>query len=121
LIIGGCSRSSSPTEPLWDSSIAGKTISSLPHQKFSLQLDLNADAGYQWDIALTDSNVVHVDSTHCGPKSGNYNQVGGIIIETIYFCTRSIGQSTVTLVEHRGWEHGMPAIDSLAFTVRVIR
>ncbi len=120
LTIVGCSQSSSPTEPQWDSSIAGKSISYPPNQRFTLQLDLNADAGYQWDISVTDTNVVRVDSTNYRPKSGNYNQVGGITVETFYFCTRYAGRSAVTLAERRGWEPGVPGIDSLAFTVSVV-
>lgn len=117
----GCARSISPIESQWNSSIDGKLVQYSPNQKFNLQLDLNFDSGYQWDISLTDSNVVHVDSTSYRPKSGNYNQTGGLAIETFYFCTRNAGQSAVTLVEHRGWEHGVPAIDSLTFTVNVIQ
>ena len=84
-----------------------------------MQLDLNADGGYQWDISMTDTNAVRVDSINYRPKSGNYNQVGGITVETFYFCTRSGGQSTISLAERLNWEPGIPAIDSLAFTVRV--
>ena len=115
----GCSQSSSPTEPTWNSSINSKSLN-YPHgQKFSLQPDLSADGGYQWDITMTDTNVVHVDSTSYRPKSGNPNQVGGLTIETFYFCTSKVGRSDISLAERRSWEQGIPAIDSVAFSVNV--
>ncbi len=118
--IAGCSQSPSPTEPQWDSSIDGKSVSYPPNQRFSLQLDVNADGGYQWDVSLTDTNIVRIDSTNYRPKSGNYNQVGGITVETFYFCTQNAGQNTVTLVERLNWEPSVPPIDSVSFTVNVV-
>ena len=120
LTIVSCSHSSSPTEPTWDSSINAKSVTYPRNQKFSLQLVLSADAGYQWNITMSDTTVLRVDSTSYRPKSGNQNQVGGLTIETFYFCTLNVGRSLINLAERRNWEQGKPAIDSLAFSVTVI-
>ena len=115
----GCSQPSSPVALELDSSINGKTVLYPRNQKFTLQLDLQADAGYQWNYSIGDTNVVRIDSTCYTPKSGNWNQIGGVTVETFFFCTVQTGQSVVTLIEHRQWEPNVPAIDSLTFTLVV--
>jgi predicted secreted protein len=119
-ILGNCSQPSSPVDYKLDSSINGKTVSYFRNQKFTLQLDLHADGGYQWDYSISDTNVVRIDSTCFAPKSGNPNQIGGITIETFFFCTLQKGQSVINLIEQRIWEPPeVPPINSLSFTVIV--
>lgn len=113
-----CSHPSSPIDTTLDASAHGRTIYYPLNQKFTVQLDLQADAGYQWYCFISDSNIVRVDSASYSPKTGNPNQVGGVTVETLFFCTANIGQSEVALFERRPWE-SYPGIDSLRFTVKV--
>jgi predicted secreted protein len=116
----GCSQATSPGLRL-GSTIKGKTVSYQMNQKFMLQLDLYADAGYQWKYAIGDTNIVRIDSTSYAPKSGNWNQTGGVTTETFFFRTLNAGQSIVTLIERQPWLPNVRPIDSLAFTVVVIQ
>ena len=116
-----CSDSSMPTQTQLDSSINGKNVVYTSHQRFSLELDLAADAGYQWDYTISDTTVVRVDSTRYRPKSGNWNQDGGLTVETFYLCTKNAGKSTIGLIEHRGWEKDVPPIAVVRFNVSVYR
>jgi len=121
LVLIACEKSNpvtgiTPEEPAFDSSINGQSLSYLRNQRFSLKLDLAADAGNQWEISMTDTTVVCVDSTAYWVKP---NQVGGLIAETFYFCTMKSGQSVITMIEHQPWKGGGPTVDSLAFTVTV--
>jgi hypothetical protein len=119
-----CRRSIPTAQPItlpeqaWDSTINGKSLNYPLNQKFSLQLDLHADGGFQWDISMTDTSIVCVDSIDCRPY-GDIPVVGGLAVETIYFCTMNTGSTVIILVEHRVWEAGVPALDSLAFSVSV--
>ncbi len=119
LLFTSCSESSSPSEPKLDSLINGRNVSYASNQRFVLELDLQADAGYQWDYSISDTDVVRIDSTSYRPKSGNWNQVGGVTIETFYFRTMRSGKSIVEMIEHRGWEPNVPPIETLKFTVLV--
>ncbi|HEY9165679.1 MAG TPA: protease inhibitor I42 family protein [Candidatus Kryptonia bacterium] len=118
----GCNKSGnslSPTEPKLDSTISGKTLAYSTNQRFLLELDLSADAGYQWDYSVSDSIVARIDSTNYRPKSGNWNQVGGLTVESFFFRTMKPGTCLVVMVEHRGWEPNVPPIDSLKFFISV--
>ncbi len=117
----GCSESTLPTEVRLDSSINGKNITVNNNSKFTMELDLNADAGYQWDYSLSNTSVLKVDSTNYRPKSGNWNQVGGLTVETFYFCSKKTGQCKINLIEHRGWESDVPPINTVQFNVIVRR
>ena len=117
----GCSDSSIPTEAKLDSSINGKNITITTNSKFAIEFDLNADAGYQWDYSLSNTSVLKVDSTNYRPKSGNWNQVGGLTVETFYFCSKKTGQCKVSLFEHRGWESDVSPINTVQFNVIVRR
>jgi predicted secreted protein len=122
-----CSKSSSPNEPNSDSSelnldstINGTTITYPSNQRFSLELDLNADVGYQWDYSISDTNVVRIDSTSYRPKSGNWNQEGGLTVENFHFHTMHYGRCDIKLIQHRVWLPNVPPIDTLRFSVLVI-
>jgi predicted secreted protein len=123
----GCSDSSIPTQTQLDSSkqldssINGKNVAYTSNQRFSLELDLEADAGYQWDYTISDTTVVRIDSTRYRPKSGNWNQIGGLTVETFYFYTKTAGNSTIDLIEHQGWVKDVPPIATVRFYVSVYR
>jgi predicted secreted protein len=117
-VLGNCSQPSSPIDQTLDSSVNGKTIYYTLNSNFTLTLDLNADAGYQWDYSITDTNIVKIDSTCFVPKSGNPDQIGGVTIETFYFCTMTTGQSKISFVERHSWDSDeMPPNNSISFTV----
>jgi predicted secreted protein len=120
-LLFGCSDSSIPTEAQLDSSINGKNITVNTNSKFAMELDLNADGGYIWDYSLSDASVIKVDSTSYKPKSGNWDQVGGLTVETFYFCSKKTGQCKVNLIEHRGWESDVSPINTVQFNVIVRR
>ncbi|OGU51761.1 MAG: hypothetical protein A2080_13525 [Ignavibacteria bacterium GWC2_36_12] len=117
--LSGCSDNVLSTENQFDSSINGKSISINKNHQFILELDLNADAGYRWDYSMTDTSVIRIDSTNYRPKSGNWNQVGGVTIETFYFCGIKKGNCTVNLFEHRVWESSISPINTIQFNVIV--
>jgi predicted secreted protein len=119
LSLVGCSRPPSSIEPTLDSSISGKTFSSSENQKFTLQLDVHFDGGYQWAYSISDTKVVRVDSTSFAPKSRDPKLLGGLAIQTLFFRTLQPGQSVVYLTERRSWEKDVAPIDSLTFTVVV--
>jgi predicted secreted protein len=115
----GCSESSQPTEPQLGSDMGGKSAIYLPNQQFSLKLDLNADGGYQWDCSISDTTVVRIDSTRFRSKSGEI-VAGGLVVETFYFRTMTIGHCMISLKECRGWERGTPPIHIVQFWVVVV-
>jgi predicted secreted protein len=117
----GCSDSSMPTQTQLDSSINGKNVVYSSNQRFSLELDLLADAGYQWDYTISDTNTVRIDSTSYRPKSGNWNLDGGMTVESFYFRTMKTGKCTINLIEHQGWLPDVPPIHSVQFNVSVYR
>ena len=122
----GCSKSSLPNVPKsyypdtqLDSTINGKNIVYPINQRFSLELDLNADGGYQWDCFISDTNIVCIDSLNFRSKSGNVTIVGGLGVETIYFYTLHSGLCTVDLIEHQGWTSSVPPIHTVRFFISV--
>ena len=117
--LSGCSDNVLSSEDQFDSSINGKSISITKNHQFILELDLNADAGYQWDYLLTDTAVIRIDSTNYKPKSDNWNQDGGVTIETFYFCGIKSGNCIVNLFEHRVWESNVEPINNIQFNVIV--
>ena len=119
LLFLGCSDSSMTTQTQFDSSINGKTIAYPLNQTFSLALDVEADAGYQWDHNFSDTTVVHLDSTKFQPTYIGPITPGGGVRETLYFRTTKLGKCSVNLIEHRGWMPNVPPIHSVRFIVLV--
>ncbi len=117
--LSGCSDNVLSTEDQFDSSINGKSISIKKNQPFILELDLNADAGYQWDYLMSDTSIVRIDSVNYKHASGNWNQVGGVTIETFYFCGIKKGNCKINLFEHRVWENNNDPINTIHFNVIV--
>ena len=114
-----CSDSGLPTENQLDSSINGKTVLFARNQKFSLELDLHADGGYQWDCQISDTTIARMDgSPSYRPKNPGV-LVGGMTVETVYYRTINTGRCTITLVEHRVWEKDVPPINTVLFGVLV--
>jgi predicted secreted protein len=122
LVLCGCDLGDSQkSEPRLDSSVDGTQVAYAPNQSFSLELDLNADAGYSWYYTISDTTVIHLDSTSYRPKSGNWNQVGGMTVETFYFQATKTGECSVALDERQGWLPSVPPIHSVRFSVIVFR
>jgi predicted secreted protein len=119
LFLSGCSENVLSTEDQFDSSINGKSITINTNHKFTLELDLHADGGYQWDHSISDTSVVRIDSTNYRPKSGNWNQDGGVTIETFYFTGERKGNCIINLIEHRIWEKNIAPINTVQFNVIV--
>ncbi|OGU28575.1 MAG: hypothetical protein A2057_16930 [Ignavibacteria bacterium GWA2_35_9] len=117
--LSGCSDNVLSSEDQFDSSINGKSIRINKNHQFILELDLNADAGYCWDYSIGDTTVLRIDSTSYRPKSGNWNQCGGVTIETFYFCGIKKGNCEVNLFEHRVWESNIKPINTIQFNVIV--
>lgn len=116
LLFAGCSRSSAPTQVQLDSSINGDTLAISPNEKFSLQLDVNADGGYQWNYRMSDSTVITTDAPLTF-KPKNSQTVGGVTVETFYFRALKGGQSTMTFTQQRSWEKGVAPISIVKFLV----
>jgi predicted secreted protein len=105
--------------PQLDSSVDGKSIGYTLGESFSLELDVCADAGYRWYIVFSDSAVVRLDSAKYRPKSGDWNQVGGMTVETFYFHATTRGRCTVNMNERQGWMPSVPPINTVQFDVVV--
>jgi predicted secreted protein len=115
----GCSKSSQTTETQIGSDINGKSSTYAPGQRFSLDLDVHSDGGYQWFYDISNAAIVKVDSASYGSKGGQ-QVIGGLSVETIYFQAISNGQSTIILKERRGWEKDtIPPINTIQFSVLV--
>jgi predicted secreted protein len=98
MFLFGCSI---PLQPPLDASVGGKTVHYSVHQRFTLQLDVMATAGYTWLCSIADTTVVRLDSIHYAPKSGAM-PIGGRSIQTLYFQALAAGQTPVTLAHcHR--------------------
>ncbi len=108
-----------PNGTPFTSTIDGKYVACFPKQRFSLELDLHADGGYQWDLTLGDTSILHLDSTHYRPKSGNWSGVGGLTVETFDFRAVHIGQCTINLAERQEWMKDVPPINTIRFAVIV--
>ena len=122
LVLCGCDLGDSQkSEPLLDSSVNGAELAYPPNQLFSLELDLHADAGYRWYYAISDTTVIHLDSTSHRPKSGNWNTVGGLTVETFYFRATKTGQCSIALDERQYWLPNDPPLNSVRFSVVVFR
>ncbi len=115
LVLSGCSQ---PTEVRYNSAIDGETVTFSANQKFSLQLDVNADAGEQWECEISDTTVVSTDGNP-SYKSLSPGATGGETMETIYFRANMRGQSSVTLIEQQPWEKDVPPTSSIQFIVLV--
>jgi predicted secreted protein len=118
-LLTGCSKSSQPTEIQLGSDINGKSSAYALGQRFSLELDVHSDGGYQWFYDISDANVVKVDSASYRSKGGP-QAIGGLSVETIYFQAISHGQCKISLNERRGWEKDtIPPINTMQFSVLV--
>jgi predicted secreted protein len=122
LVLCGCDLGDSHiSEPRLDSSVNGKRVAYATNQSFLMDLKSNADAGFSWYLAISDTTVIHLDSTGYWPKSGDSNMLGGPTMETFYFRATKIGQCLVALDERQGWLPNVPPIHSVRFTVTVYR
>jgi predicted secreted protein len=123
LFLSRCSGISQPAEfqlvsPVLGPEIDNQKLVCPPGQRFLLQLDLSADAGYQWDYYISDVTVIQLDSATYRPKSGELIW-GGLTIETFYFRAAKQGLCSINLQELRGWEKDIPPISTLQFAVMV--
>ena len=122
LVLCGCDLGDpQKSEPQLNSSVNGKRVAYAPNQSFQLELDLSADAGYSWYYTISDTTVIHLDSTSYRPKSGNWNQVGGMTVETFYFQATKTGKCSIALDERQGWLPNVPPINSVRFSVVVFQ
>lgn len=120
LALCGCDLGTSPgSDPRLDSSADGRYFTYALNQSFSLEVDVHTDAGYGWYCAVSDTTVIHLDSTSYRPKSGNWNMNGGMTVETFYFRTTRMGLCTINLAERRGWLPDVAPINMMEFTVIV--
>jgi len=114
-----CSNSTAPNEIFLDSSVDGKYISVTSGNKFIVELEVYADAGYRWDYTISNTKIVEVDSVRFKPKYSEEIIPGGTTIQTIYFNAIRPGRSKIYLYEHQPWEKDTPPIKTITFNVRV--
>ena len=117
--IFSCSDNIVSPEPPYDSSINGKSIRIYKNQQFILELEVCLDGGYCWDCSFSDNSILRIDSTKFRSKNGNPNLVGGMSIETFYFCGIKKGKCWVDLYERQPWEPGTAPINTIQFNVIV--
>lgn len=119
-LLAGCTdKGSDPVKAnALDVSIDKRTLELGQDEKFSLELDVQADGGYQWDYQISDTTVVALEDRSYRPKSGQWLD-GGLTVETFHFRTGRSGGSVVRLRERRVWEMNVPPIHTVEFTVLV--
>ena len=118
-ISSGCSDSSSPTEINLDSSVDGQTITIAKNQQYTLELETNADAGYEWACTISDESIVIHDSTSSRPENNDSELDGGLTIETFYFRGVNSGSCTISLNEIQPWKDKYEPINTVQFGVIV--
>ena len=122
LVLCGCDLGDSlKSEPQLDSSVNRTSVAYTLDQSFSLELDLNAHAGFSWYHTISYPSVIHLDSTSFRPKNGNWNICGGGTVETFYFRTTRVGKCAIDLAERQGWLPNDPPINAVRFSVIVFR
>jgi predicted secreted protein len=109
------------SDPQLHLSLNGRFLTYSVNRPFSLELDLNADAGYSWDCTISDSTVIRLEKTTYRPKSGDWNVCGGMTVETFLFRTTKPGECTISLAERQAWMPEVPPINSFQVTVIVYR
>jgi hypothetical protein len=121
-VLCGCDLGNSQySDPQLTSGVHGKQVAYPPNRSFSLELDLNADAGYSWYYVISDTTVLHLDSTRYRPKSGNWNLCGGMTVETFYFQTTTPGRCSIAMDEQQGWLRNVAPVSTIRFDVVVFR
>jgi predicted secreted protein len=118
IYMSGCSDSM-PVEPSFNSSINGQTITVIPNQRITLELESALDAGCQWDYEISNNKSLILDSVGYKAKKSSAIVFGGPATEIFYFRSLKKGQSTVLLTERQEWLKNDPPIDTLQFTVYV--
>jgi predicted secreted protein len=108
--------------PLLDASINGTEMTTGIDSRFRVELDVWADAGYQWDCSFSDSTVLQLEKTTTRDTStSNPPAPGGATLETFYFKAKAEGSCKVILIHHRAWMPSVPPKDSIGFRVDVRR
>ena len=119
-LLGGGTEATPSAGSSLNSSVNGKVVVYPPGRKFSLDLDVPASAGYQWDYQLSDGDVVSSESRpDYRPKYGDAVVPGGLTVETFHFVTKSPGRCVIRLSQRQPWMTDVPPRDTLEFTVVV--
>jgi predicted secreted protein len=122
---GGCNELTAPDEidaEGLDAAVNGKTVVYPEREKFTLQLDSWADAGYRWDCEISDTLIVSM----FGPPTYRQKEDGPIVpggasIATFTFVTKKAGTCGLRLIEHQRWMVEVAPRDSVLFSVSVIK
>jgi hypothetical protein len=120
-VLQGCSDLGGPIIdglPELNETVNGKTLLYGSNQRFKLFLDSWADAGYQWDYALSDSTVAFVDGA-VTYRSNNPGVLGGLATATVVIHTGRSGDCRITFFEHQRWMKDVPPHKTVTFTVVV--
>jgi predicted secreted protein len=120
-VLQGCSDLGGPIAdglPQLDETVNGMTLSYGSNQKFRLCLDSWADAGYQWDYTLSDSNVANVDGA-VTYRSNSPGVPGGLATATVVIHTGRSGDCKISLFEHQQWMKDVAPRKTVTFTVVV--
>ncbi|HTY21688.1 MAG TPA: protease inhibitor I42 family protein [Desulfomonilaceae bacterium] len=122
-LLAGCKdQGVSPVDDsiMLDGSINGKEMVTGLDYRFRLELEVLADAGFQWDCSFSDSSVVQLDRVSYRSGSTTYPPPpGGSVFETFYFKTNAQGSCTVRLIHHQAWMPNVPPRDTVSFQVYV--
>lgn len=116
----GVNLSSVDNSTLLDGSIDGKQITAIVDARFRLELEVLADAGFQWDCSISDSSVVRLERVSFRSASPTYPPApGGAVFETFHFQTKAEGSCTVLLIHHQAWLPTVPPRDKVRFFLYV--
>jgi inhibitor of cysteine peptidase len=131
LLLAACSPSVNPNpaftpSPAPSSSLSftqvdsGRAVSLHAGQSFTVALGGNGTTGYQWSAAIADLAVL-TQSGEPGFQPANTSPgiVGSGGLYTFRFQALQAGTTTLVLNYARSWEHGVPPLRSVNFTVVV--
>ncbi len=101
------------------SSVNGTSVSYPVGVTFSVELELNADAGYLWNCTIDDTTVVKIHGPNSYRPKEPTSGVGGMTIATIHFQTCGRGHSRITLTEIQVWRSDATPLNTVRFDVDV--
>jgi len=123
LLLGACARpggdQNKPTVLTIGEEEAGKTVTLAAGDQLVVSLPANPGTGYSWEMQpAPDENILTlVDEPQFSAQ--DTNRVGAPGLLRFTFDARNPGETTLTLVYHRGWETGVPPLETYAVKVVV--
>jgi len=96
---------------------AGKTFKAIQGNSILIRLDENRSTGYQWEIDLSDDQVISLEKTDYTP--GAKKKIGSGGARTFNLKAESSGSVKILLRLKNEWKPDDSAIDKFEVTIKV--